>query len=234
MLVEDNRINREMAVALLRAAELQVDTAPDGRAAVAMAAAIPYDVILMDVQMPVMNGLDATRAIRRLPGYAVTPILAVTANAFDEDCDACLAAGMDDHLSKPVDPAALFAALLKWLPQDQSETFQPLAADGAPAVGDANDAERGRTAAPDAAAPPDLATLKRLVRRLGALLAVGDISAGHLFRESAAALRPVLGDSAVRLTWQIESFDYDQARVTMSAIQWPDRTSPKDVPERDK
>ena len=234
LLVEDNPINREMALELLRAAELQVDTAQDGQEAVAMAAAIPYDLILMDVQMPVMNGLDATRAIRRLPGHATTPILAVTANAFDEDREACLAAGMDDHLSKPVDPATLFAALLKWFSHDPPETFPPLTADGTPAAGDANDTERRRIVSLDAAVSPDLPAIKALVRRLEALLAIGDIAAGHLFRDSAAALQTVLGDSAVRLRRQIESFDYDQARATLSAIQWPDRAGPKDVSERDK
>jgi CheY-like chemotaxis protein len=74
-----------------------------------------YDLILMDMQMPHMNGVEATRVIRALPGYAKTPILAMTANAFDEDRKVCIEAGMDDHLGKPVVPEALYETLLKWL-----------------------------------------------------------------------------------------------------------------------
>jgi hypothetical protein len=115
LLVEDEPINQEVSMSLLEEAGLSVDVADDGEAAVAMAGQQQYALILMDMQMPRMNGVEATQAIRQLPGYALTPILAVTANAFEEDRQTCLAAGMNDHIGKPVIPDLLFDALLKWL-----------------------------------------------------------------------------------------------------------------------
>jgi len=115
LLAEDNPINQEVASELLRAAGLVVSCAGNGARAVEMALAERYDLILMDVQMPVMDGLAATRAIRAQAGDA-TPIVAMTASAFSEDRAACLDAGMNDHTAKPVDPVMLYTTLLRWLP----------------------------------------------------------------------------------------------------------------------
>jgi two-component system sensor histidine kinase/response regulator len=115
LLVEDNPVNQEVASELLGAAGLVVDVADNGERAIALAASRHYDLILMDMQMPVMDGLTATRAIRLQLGNGL-PIIAMTANAFGEDRAACLAAGMNDHLAKPVVPEHMYLTLLRWLP----------------------------------------------------------------------------------------------------------------------
>jgi PAS domain S-box-containing protein len=116
LLAEDNAANLEVALEWLRAADLQVDVATSGEAAVEHARRKGYDLILMDVQLPGIDGLQATRAIRALPAHQHTPVLSMTSSAFGDDRLACEQAGMQDHIVKPVDPRLLYAALLRWLP----------------------------------------------------------------------------------------------------------------------
>jgi PAS domain S-box-containing protein len=116
LVAEDDWVNQQVAMELLgETLGLTVDLASNGREAVEMASQDPYALILMDMQMPEMDGLEATRAIRRIPRYKDVPILAMTANAFTDDAASCLAAGMNDYIGKPVDPDVLFSTMLRWL-----------------------------------------------------------------------------------------------------------------------
>ena len=115
LLVEDDVVNREVALDLLGELGMAVDVATDGVEAVAAIEKTPYDLVLMDVQMPRMDGIEATRRMRGLDNGRRAIVLAMTANAFAEDRLRCLEAGMDDFITKPVDPDLLFATLLKWL-----------------------------------------------------------------------------------------------------------------------
>jgi len=117
LLVDDEPVNLEIARFLLEGSGLVVDTAEDGVEAIDRARGTAYAVILMDVQMPKLDGLEATRQIRALPGYRDTPILAMTANVFAEDRIRCLQAGMNDSLIKPFDPDRLFSILINYLDQ---------------------------------------------------------------------------------------------------------------------
>jgi CheY-like chemotaxis protein len=115
LLVEDNPINCEVATELLTGVGLVVDSASDGLDALEKVKSQTYDLVLMDLQMPRMDGLDATQTLRGLPGWSKIPIVAMTANAFEEDRRACEAVGMSDFVAKPVNPGLLFSTLMKWL-----------------------------------------------------------------------------------------------------------------------
>jgi two-component system sensor histidine kinase/response regulator len=115
LLVDDNANNREVALDFLAAARMRVDVATGGAEAVAMAGVNDYDLVLMDVQMHGMDGLSATRRIRALPGCAQLPVVAMTAHAMAGDREKSLAAGMNDHVVKPIDPDLLMRTLVRWI-----------------------------------------------------------------------------------------------------------------------
>ena len=167
LLVEDNDINREFAYELLRSEGIEVDEAANGQEAVDKVRAQAYDAVLMDIQMPVMSGLDAARAIRALATsapdadrerFARLPIIAMTALAMAQDAEKTLAAGMNDHVTKPISPDRLMSVLLKWVHLPKDRHRQPAAnAAATPAT---------------AALPADLAALTCInaqegVRRIG-------------------------------------------------------------------
>jgi CheY-like chemotaxis protein/HPt (histidine-containing phosphotransfer) domain-containing protein len=129
LLVEDNPINQEVAQALLESLGMQVSLADNGQTAVEMAGAAAFDLVFMDIQMPVMDGLEATRVIRRLPGWESIPIVALTANAFREDGERCFQAGMNDHIAKPVEHKALQELLIRWMPARQLSVSSEPSAD---------------------------------------------------------------------------------------------------------
>ncbi len=121
LLVEDIPVNQEVAQMLLESMGMQVSLADNGKTAVDMVSAGPFDLVCLDIQMPVMDGIQAAQAIRQLPAGQAVPIVAMTANAFNADREQCLQAGMNDHVAKPIEQGVLERLLIKWLPVQKQE-----------------------------------------------------------------------------------------------------------------
>lgn len=124
LLVEDNDLNQQVAIELLEDSGMVIDIAENGKIAIKKVCEVSYDLVLMDMQMPVMDGITATKEIRKNPNYALLPIVAMTANAMAQDKEKCIEAGMNDHISKPIDPKHLFLTLRKWIPNKEIKMQQ--------------------------------------------------------------------------------------------------------------
>jgi two-component system sensor histidine kinase/response regulator len=129
LLAEDNAINQQVATEILLDAGFHVEVADNGKIALSMVETGQYDIVLMDMQMPVMSGLEAAQLIRRQARFATLPIIAMTANVMQADRQRCYEAGMDDFIAKPIEPDALFHTLVKWIvPREIHQTLPRTAA----------------------------------------------------------------------------------------------------------
>jgi PAS domain S-box-containing protein len=200
LLAEDNEVNREVAVSMLGGVGLVVDTAENGMVAVQKVQQHAYALVLMDMQMPEMDGLDATRAIRAMPAYAALPIVALTANVYEQDRRKCLDAGMNDFIAKPVIPEELYAKVLRWLSRGQPQTaaVQPEVVE-APLT----DAQRARS--------------RRIVAQVRDLLAAGNAHAVVVVQQEQPALRAQLGRRYDEFALCLERFDFERALVILRA-----------------
>lgn len=199
LLAEDDEVNREVAVEMLADVGCQVDVAVNGEEAAKMAGVGRYQVILMDIQMPVLNGIEATRQIRLLPQYKKTPILAMTANVMVEDRARCLKNGMNDFIPKPVDPEQLYSTLLRWLPESPNGPQLPRPAEAA-------------------YVPLPAAVLASQIESLAALLASGDLEASTLFWQLEAHLLHLYGEALVPLKEAVARFDYEAASPLLEQL----------------
>jgi PAS domain S-box-containing protein len=204
LLVEDNPTNQEITNDLLEKAGFHVNLADNGADALDRVKSINYDLILMDTQMPVMDGIECAREVRRVPGYSEVPIIALTANAYEHNRLDCLAAGMNDFIAKPVKMAALLEKVKRWLAQPSQETptmeEQPPSA-AAPAEG------------------PDADQIAEFMDKLEVLLETKDSAAYRMIRTDSPLLTSALGASEKEIRRLIESFEYAKALESLRNLR---------------
>jgi len=240
LLAEDNANNREVALDFMAAARMQVDVAFNGVEAVRMAREGDYDLVLMDIQMPEMDGLSATRVIRQDPRLAELPVVAMTAHALASDRALSRLAGMNDHVTKPIDPDLLFCTLLKWIDPARLEgrALPPLARAPAPAPAGSNamlpavpgidwrmalegvDGQRGRLEKRAGSFVREYASAPRILRDA---LGSGDHarlqSLAHNLKSSAAYVGAFdLAAAAARLEQELRAGHLEQVGVQVSTL----------------
>ncbi|MDY0162341.1 response regulator [Desulfobotulus sp.] len=198
LLAEDNELNRQLARELLTSAGARVTTAINGREALHKVLEYHFDLILMDVQMPEMDGYEATRQIRNTAGRENLPIIAMTANAMVGDRETAILAGMNDHVPKPVNPALLFATLVRWLPQAFHEHKQ----EGRPA-----------TACENTLSLPDLPGIDTV----SGLTRAGDNA--ELYLELLIKFREEYGQAADRIRRSMDKDNLQEARLEIHTIK---------------
>jgi signal transduction histidine kinase/DNA-binding response OmpR family regulator len=208
LLAEDHPLNQRVALELLAEVGVVAEVAADGASAVARASAGGWDLVLMDVQMPVLDGLEATRAIRAALGAAAPPIVALTANALPADRQRCRDAGMVDFIPKPVDPHRLHQALMRWIPPRGTPPATPDAPPEPPAASQQEPAQS-----------PGPVALGELCDRLERLLENDDGAAERLAREHEALLRAAFPGSHRALMRAVQGFDGEAALAVLRAAR---------------
>lgn len=192
-MVEDNAVNQELALEILQSAGMRVDVAENGVQAIEKIGQADYDGVLMDCQMPVMDGFEATRKIRQEPRFSDIPILAMTANAMEGDKEKCIASGMNDHISKPIDIAQLFNTLARWIkPKPTAVTTDT---------------------------PVDMELLVIDLRKLESLLAEDDSESVDAMNNVIDRLKAIgYSDAAKNVQASISTFDFEDALVKLKEV----------------